>query len=82
MVFSTHWTFPANPAEISSLGKIHKIEISLLQLYTYNTRCVRSQIFHKRAANEYRYNEQNPAIVQARASARSLSISMCFYCVS
>lgn len=33
-------------------------------------------------ANEQRCDEQNPAVVEARASARSLSISMCFYCVS
>lgn len=34
------------------------------------------------SANEQRCDEQNPAVVEARASARSLSISMCFYCVS
>jgi len=34
------------------------------------------------SANEQQCDEQNPAVVEARASARSLSISMCFYCVS
>lgn len=34
------------------------------------------------SANEQRCDEQNLAVVEARASARSLSISMCFYCVS
>lgn len=34
------------------------------------------------SANEQRCDEQNPAVVEARVSARSLSISMCFYCVS
>jgi len=38
--------------------------------------------FSNASANEQRCVEQNLAVVEARAFARSLSISMCFYCVS
>lgn len=40
------------------------------------------QVHFSSNANEQRCDEQNLAVVEARASARSLSISMCFYCVS
>lgn len=42
----------------------------------------RDKLFTDASTNEQRCDEENPVVVEARASARSLSISMCFYCVS